>query len=348
MNRIELFGVPLHEALRRMGGLHQAARIDRLVDDDGAGRGSRRFRMITGGGLEVEIHPDRALDLGNVTYRGAPVAWMSPTGVTAPGLGDPRGSHWLRTFGGGLLATCGLDTFGAPGTANGVEYPLHGRVGLIPGTIHCSGVQEGEVVLEGSVRQAAVLGENILLSRRWSATIGGSTLRLQDTVRNEGREPVGHMIMYHVNIGWPLLDESSTLTLDSSTVSARDEASRAGHDAWSTIEPPQAGYREKVFGHEFDGGGIVTVSLDNPVLDMRFDLSFDSSTLPALHQWKMSGEGHYVLGLEPVNVNTFGGRPSADRLRMTPQLEPGEQVSYRLEFALGPSSSRESGALRLK
>ena len=79
-----LHGRPIDEVARRTGILAQVARIDRLVEDDGHARGARRIRLVTGGGLEVEIHPDRALDLGQVTYRGTPIAWMSPTGMVAP------------------------------------------------------------------------------------------------------------------------------------------------------------------------------------------------------------------------------------------------------------------------
>jgi hypothetical protein len=85
--------------------------------------------MVTGGGLEAEIHPDRAMDLGQVTFDGIPGAWMSPAGLTHPAPYEPRGTEWLGTFGGGLVATCGLDTFGPPSIDGDVELGLHGRVG---------------------------------------------------------------------------------------------------------------------------------------------------------------------------------------------------------------------------
>jgi len=339
-----VLGRPLDEVARRTGILAQVARIDRLVEDDGPARGARRIRLVTGGGLEVEIHPDRALDLGQVTYRGTPIAWMSPTGMVAPGLAECTGASWLRSFGGGLLATCGLDTYGPPTTDAGVQFPQHGRVGTVPALVTRASISGTELVVSGLVRQASVFGENLVLERTWSADLGGTSLRLTDVVRNEGLEGSGHMVLYHVNIGWPLLDESAVLDIPSLEVATKDGPASADPVDWQTIEAPQHGYRERVFSHRFVEQGVVRVALDNPDLDLRFELGFDSSTLPALHQWKMSGEGHYVMGLEPVNVSTFGGRAGARAAGILPVLPRGEEVSYSMEFGFGPSQVTRSRA----
>lgn len=332
-----LYGRPRPEAQRRIGGLHQVARIDRFIEDDGTARGARRVRMITGGGLEVDLHPDRALDLGQVTYRGVPLAWLSPVGMSAPTLAESRGHEWLRSFGGGLLSTCGLDTFGPPTLHEGIEYPQHGRVGVTPASITRTEVADDILSVAGTVRQTIVFGENLLLERTWTADVGGSTLRLTDTVRNEGLTDAGHMVLYHVNVGWPLLDESAMLEIPSREVTPRDKDARSGAGRWHQIEPPQDGFREQVFGHDFRDQSTATVAIDNPGLDIRLELAFDTSTLPALHQWKMSGEGHYVMGLEPVNVNCFTGRAGAAAAGILPVLRRGREITYSLELRLGPS-----------
>jgi hypothetical protein len=335
----ELFGQSRDEAGRRVGALHQVARIDSLVEQEGFARGARRLRMVTGSGLEVELHPDRALDLGQVTYRGIPLAWISPAGISSPTYAESRDNQWLRSFGGGLLATCGLNSFGPPTEVDGVEYPQHGRIGVTPATMTRCEVLDDQLIVSGTVRQSTVFGENLVLQRTWSADLGGSTLRLNDTVRNEGLIDEGHMVLYHVNVGWPLLDETATLEIDSREVTPRDEDARAGAGRWHQIEAPHEGYREQVFGHDFRDRGTAVVAIDNPERDVRLELAFDSATLPGLHQWKMSGEGHYALGLEPVNVNTFGGRAGAAASGILPILRRGRSVSYSLEIRLGPSRS---------
>lgn len=332
-----IHGRSREDIARRTGTLSQVARLDRLVEEEGSARGARRIRLVTGGGLEVEIHPDRALDLGQVTFRGVPVAWMSPTGMVAPALAESSESRWLRSFGGGLLATCGLDSFGPPTEDEGVEYPQHGRVGVVPATVTRAEVRGGELVVSGTVRQTGVFAENLVLERTWSADVGGTTLRLRDVVRNEGFVDSGHMVLYHVNVGWPLLDEVANLELPSREVNPRDPDARSGAGRWHQIEEPQVGFREQVFGHDFRDSGTAVVAVDNPSIDTRLELRFDTGTLPALHQWKMSGEGNYVMGLEPVNVNTFAGRAGARAAGHLPMLKPGRSVAYTIDFVFSPS-----------
>ncbi len=332
-----VFGRAVDELPRWVGSQGQVARIDRFIEAEGPARGARRFRLVTGGGLEVELHPDRALDLGQVTWRGVPLAWMSPTGLPSPWLAEHTGRGWLRGFGGGLLATCGLDTFGPSTELDGVEYPMHGRIGSIPVSVTRAGIEDDQLVIAGTARQAVVFGEDLVLERTWSAPLGGNVLRLRDTVRNAGHVPTGHMVLYHVNVGWPLLDEGASLDIPSREVVPRDADARSGAGRWHQIEAPQSGYREQVFGHDFDDRRTARVAIDNPAINTRLELHFDTHTLPGMHQWKMSGEGHYVMGLEPVNVNSFAGRAGTQAAGILPTLAPGAAVSYAIDFVLSDS-----------
>ncbi len=63
----------------------------------------------------------------------------------------------------------------------------------------------------GVMRQSRLFGENLVLTRRISAWLGESSLQIEDTVRNEGWEPAPFMILYHINVGFPVLDEGSRL-----------------------------------------------------------------------------------------------------------------------------------------
>lgn len=332
-----IHGLPLGEVIRRVGRLGQVARIDQFTESEGAARGTRRLRVVTGGGLEVEVHPDRAFDLGQVTFQGIPMAWVSPVGPAAPALYEPEGMEWLRSFGGGLLATCGLDTFGPASVDQGIAYPMHGRIGAVPGTLVRAEVTADTLVIVGETRQVRVFEENLLLHRRIEAPIGGSTLRITDTVTNQGPADAGHMVLYHCNVGWPLLDESARLNIPSIRVTPRDEESAAGVARWHLIDPPEAGYREKVFVHELREAGSVSVSVDNPSIGVRMDLTFETGTLRGFHQWKMADEGHFVLGLEPNNCNWTGGRASARAEGVLPVLRRGESARYHLRFDFGPS-----------
>lgn len=337
-------GVAGPELLRRIGTLGQVARVDNLVEADGPERGARRLRLVTGGGLEVEIHPDRCLDLGAVTIDGVPVAWMSPTGVTAPGLYDPRGSEWLRTFGGGLLATCGLDTFGPPGVDDGRELGQHGRVGAQPARLTRTSAGPDEVVVEGEVRQASVLGENLVLRRRIRAGVGSTCLRVEDSVTNEGFAQTPHMLLYHANLGWPLVDDGSVLDIPSTAVEPRDDDAEAGLETWAKLHDPVPGQREQVFLHRFPADRQVAATIANPRLGLSVGVRFDTGQLPYLYQWKLLGEGTYVIGLEPSNCPVVFGRAAARAAGKLPVLAPGERRDYVVEFDFrrtgGPGGSR--------
>jgi hypothetical protein len=64
-----------------------------------------------------------------------PLAWVSPTGVVAPHFRELQGEGWLRSFGGGLLVTCGLQNVGEPSERGGEELGLHGRISNTPAAL---------------------------------------------------------------------------------------------------------------------------------------------------------------------------------------------------------------------
>ena len=61
------------------------------------------------------------------------------------------------------------------------------------------------------MRETRVFGPNLVLKRKISARVGSSWLQIEDTVRNEGFKPAPLMLLYHLNLWWPRLDESSRL-----------------------------------------------------------------------------------------------------------------------------------------
>jgi hypothetical protein len=331
-----VLGVDYDDLPRWVGQLGQVARIDCFTEDQGSARGARRLRLVTGGGLEVELHPDRALDIGQATYRGIPVAWLSAPGITSPAAFDGRGTGWLRTFGGGLLATCGLDTFGPPSVHRGVHYGLHGRIGAQPARLRRAEVIDGALTVVAETRQAAVLGENLVLRRTVTAEVGGNRVRIADTVTNEGWTDAGHMLLYHCNLGWPLISDAATLVVPSADVRPRDADAAAALPEWARLGPPTPGFREQVYCHTGFGADAVIV-VDNPRAGLRLELRFGVRTLPALVQWKMNGEGQYVLGLEPANVGFLSGRAPAAESGCLPVLPARSSIDYWIEFAFSPS-----------
>jgi hypothetical protein len=284
--------------------------------------------------------PERALDITVCRNNGMSLAWMSSAGGTHPAFADNQGLGWLRAFGGGLLTTCGLDQFGGPNQDSDEALGLHGRISNLPAKAvgYTAEWRDDEYVLEitGEMRQTRLFGENLVLRRRISTALGSSKLRIEDTIANEGFEPWPHMLLYHINLGFPLVGPSTRLNVDSTEVVPRDDAAKPGLDQWSEFQTPTAGYSEQVFRHQPQAAdnGVAQASVENPDLGLTLQLSFDQQALPYLFQWKMMGQGAYVLGVEPANCGVLQGRATARKQGDLPILHPGEQRDYWLEIEL--------------
>jgi hypothetical protein len=183
---------------------------------------------------------------------------------------------------------------------------------------------------EGEVRQVSFYGERLVLRRRIEADLGGATLRVYDEVENIAFAPVTHMQLYHVNVGWPIVNEGSELLIPATE--ARDVHDEAPGD-YRRLPAPLAGVTERVFEHEVAAGpdGIVTVAVVNRRLGIGFAERFRRSQLPRQNTWWMMAEGFYALGLEPA-TNRDSGRWEARRRGELQSLAPGETRRYDLEL----------------
>jgi hypothetical protein len=142
------------------------------------------------------------------------------------------------------------------------------------------------------------------------------------------------MVLYHINLGFPLLSEHTELRLNASQTVPRDEEAQKGAGHWSRFQTPTPGYQEQVFIHTLvpDARGQTTAEVVNPALGLGLRLTFPQAALPCLVEWKMMGEGMYVLGIEPANCPVMGGRAAARQQGKLPHLEPGEIRHYWLEL----------------
>ena len=344
---VELFGrsLPGWELLRRVGRLDQVAGIEPVVLDDGPARGVRALRTRTGSGLSFTVLPDRGMDLAAAEHRGVPLSWLSHTGVVAPSFREMDGEGWLRSFHGGLLDTCGLQNVGPPGERDGEALGLHGRISNTPASnvSHEARWDETGCVLEarGEVREGKVFGANLVLRRKISTCIGQSSIRIEDIVENEGFDPSPLMLLYHINLGWPLLDETARLVGPGETPVPRDEEARGELETWDRFAAPTPGFKERVFYHRpvAGAGGWAEARLENPALEggLALAVRFRPEELPEFVQWTMTGEGTYVVGLEPATCRV-GGYEAEKRAGRVIWLDPGEVRRYRLEIEVSSSS----------
>ncbi len=348
------------ELLRRVGRLEQVAGVRLVTLGDGVERGVRVLEFRTGSGFAFDVVVDRGFDIGRCELGGRALGWQSRAGFAGPWYHEPEGLGFLRSFGGGLLTTCGLDhaLFMAEDTAEQYHYPpkatetfgLHGRISNRPARLVGYGERwDGDECLlyaEGEVLQAAVFGEQLLLRRRIEARVGSSGLTIHDEVENVGFDPTPHMLLYHINAGFPATDEGSELLVPATAVEARGEYAVAGY---RTLAAPAPAFREQVFEHSLvpEAGGTVPVAVVNRELGFGLYEVFRLDQLPHHFAWRMLGEGSYVVGIEPCTNRTAGRLDARERGELI-VLEPGETRAYDLELgALDGAVAVEAFATRV-
>ncbi len=325
------------ELLKYVGDLAQIAGIELGELSDGSERGLRVAEVRSGSGLGFTVLLERGMDIGPATYKGLPLAWISPTGFRHPMYYDPHNSQWLRSFGAGLLTGCGLTSAGAAGEDDGEPLGLHGRLSNLPARhISINETWDGDECsfqVEGEMRQARVFGENLRMKRRILTRLGNSRISIRDVVENLGSTSSPLMLLYHINLGFPLLDENCELVAEAHPVEPRDPAAKPGLQEWMHFQKPTPGTSEEIFHHDLpaDKDGWASIQLVNSSRKLGLRVRFQKATLPNLVQWKMMGEGTYVLGLEPANCRTDGR--SQERTHGTLQiLEPNEVREFNVEI----------------
>lgn len=190
----------------------QVGGIETAVLDNGAGKGTRIAWINTGAGLRYKVVIDRGMDIADAQYNAHALAWISHVGITAPTHRPYRGIEWLHAFGGGLLTTCGLDHIGGPEADATGERGLHSQYSGLPATIESITQPDPangqlDMQITGIVKQSQPLGTQFTLRRTISSRLGEATIRIDDEVTNTGNTPAPHMLLYHMNLGWPLVDE---------------------------------------------------------------------------------------------------------------------------------------------
>ncbi len=325
---------------RRVGDMSQLAGIRSARLNDGNEAGVKVLEFHTGSGLRFTVLPDRGMDIAAAEWRGIPLAWHSSTGVTHPAFYEEKGLGWLRTFYGGLLVTCGFMNVALPNDDEGEHFGLHGRASNLPAKNVCydAAWQGDEYVLsaKGKVRESRVFGENVLLTRTISTKLGCNTIWIEDVFENQAFEPSPFMILYHLNAGFPVLDEESELLINSEII-PRDEAAAQGLEVARRGATPTPGFKEQVHQHQVTPGqdGWATAVLANRRFNngqgLGLCVRYQPVELPYFWQWRMVGEGTYVMGLEPANCHLMG-RGEERRQGRLPILAAGETRSHHLEI----------------
>ena len=333
---------------------HQLGGIETSILDSGTGKGVRIAWVDTGCGLRFKVVLDRAMDIAETFYNKYSLAWISYLGVTPPDPSVTSGTNWLNGFGGGLLTTCGLTHIGGSEKDVYGERGLHDRISHVPAMVESiiqPDLQNGnpQMSITGRMLQSTVFGPHLELRRTISAKLGSPKIKIEDEVTNLGNEPAPHMLLYHFNFGWPLIDEGIEISWEGkweSRGSSTDNFIFNANNDYKTCKAPideHNGNGESVAFIDIAPGpsGICECAVYNHNIPLKVKLRFRKEQLPWLTNWQHWGKNEYVAALEPGTHPPIG-QSAARKNHTLLFIQPGETRVYEIEMEVFQNLLRET------
>jgi len=295
---------------------------------------------LVAGDTRVFILPDRGLGIWKMVCGGVELGWQSPVaGPVHPAfvpLGEPSGLGWLDGFD-ELVARCGLVSNGAPefDAAGRLAHGLHGRIANLPAHELAITLDEeaGTITLAGAVDETRFLIHALRLETRLVLSADRPRIAWTDTVTNRSERPATMQLLYHVNLGPPLLGAGAEIVAAIDELAPRAAAAAADIPTWNRYDAPRAGRGEEVHFARIrpDAAGLASALLVAPGGSRAAGLSWRADTLPCFALWKNQGglADGYVTGLEPA-TNYPNPRSFEEAQDRVVPLAPGEQVRFEL------------------
>ena len=297
---------------------------------------------VDSGAVSAAILPTRGMGIWKCWAGENEIGWQSPVaGPVHPcwvPIMDPSGIGWLEGFD-EFFVRCGLESNGAPefDSAGILRYPLHGRIANLPAQSLSIEVDPlaGALDIRARVDETRFLIRSLSLEVHMRFRVGSPIIEITDTVTNQSSRSTSMQLLYHINVGQPLLEAGSKLSAPIRKLSPRNDYSAKSIDTWSTYAPPSPGFAEQVyFADPFaDENGWSTALLHDSRSENGLAVHFDTRTLPYLVQWKNTAavEDGYVTGIEPATgfPNPRSFEESRGRLV---NLSAGESRRFRLKL----------------
>jgi len=160
-------------------------------------------------------------------------------------------------------------------------------------------------------------------------------------VTNLGNTPTPHMLLYHCNYGWPLVDEGTQIVWKGAWRSRgldMDNAIFNDKNDFRTCRKPLEAHRGGGEACGFvdvaaDKSGLCTIGLHNKRLGLAVATRYRKKHFPCMANWQHWGPGEYVTGLEP-GTNFPIGQSAARKQKQLIYLGPGKSRTYDLEISV--------------
>ncbi len=325
------------EEKKYVGHSDQLFKVRNVLLQDGKAKNVRMVQVDNRSGMQFEVSTDRGMDIHYLSYKGENIGYISACGMVAPEYFDDKGLGFLKSFTAGFLTTCGLSYVGKPCEYKGKSYGLHGNISNTPAECCTYSISEEEnsayAEIKGTLRESVLFGPNLILERNIRCDYKDRKIVLRDKVTNEGYKKTFHMILYHINIGYPMLSKDSEIFIPSQSVKPRNEHSKSAIERWNKSEDATPEFEEMCYYHTLKKTpeNRSAAAVFNPGTNMGIAIEFNAETLDHFVEWKMMGAKDYVLGLEPGNATIDGIEDAIDNGSMK-YLDGQESVEYELVF----------------
>lgn len=266
----------------RINHYSQLCNLKEYVSQNGKSRNMRIFE-IDNGVLSFDVTADRCMDIVHFRHLGENLSFISKNGICAEG-------DYFGTFPGGMVYTCGLDSLG------GREgFPFHGGIHNVPARITEAFCDGYNVRLTGEMSDTRLFGRNLTLKRTIETSYGSGKVVIRNELINRGNADEPYVFLFHINFGYPMLDEGAEIKADIADTIARTPFAKARRNKCLVMDAP-VDEEEQVFYHTLKERGVSVV---NKKLKREFKIDYDTDKLPFLVEWKSMLYGDYALGIEP-------------------------------------------------
>ena len=272
----------------------------------------KRCILVRNGALELLFNKDNALDIVWANFKGVNLSFLSKNGL------NDGTRNFTGNFEGGFLYTCGMDNV----SGCVADKPVHGSLHYTKADNAYHYEKDGVIYVCGEVKESALFGKNLVLHRSYKITADG--LEINDTVENADFRDSKYVLLYHINYGYPFLDEGLELDLPATQSDPLTEIAKKRQADMLKITAPIDGNDEDVYYHTLSQGKI---RLCNPDLGIAVGMEYDVADFPVTLQWKSMASGDYALGLEPCTTELD------DRFAYR-SIAAGEKISFRVAISV--------------
>ncbi|MBP3291847.1 MAG: DUF4432 family protein [Clostridia bacterium] len=296
----------------KINHLSQIAYARRYTLTEGTEAGIKVVEVYNGR-IRFLLNESKALDMMQLFDGEVNISFLSKNGFHLANL------DYKRRFEGGMLYTCGLDN---AGSRDG--YEVHGTLHTTPATITEISVTEDEIKVVGTVRASAHFEGNLLFTRTITTKVGSGSVTISDTLENQGYTDSEYCLLYHVNVGYPMLDEGVRIVQDEESVIPRNGWAKVKFEGRNTLTDCIDGEEEQCY---YVTHKTPHVEVVNDRIGRKFSLDYSKDTLPYFVQWNSRMSGDYAQGLEPTT--TF-----LDDTFKRNKISVGEKVNFFVKFTV--------------